>query len=87
MSGAINKITLQLNDLNKEAEYQSKLNSREVGPLRIHVLVQALVTFLLSVLAISDGGGEERFTSGVMYYLGVALFNFVAFKSISSYNS
>ena len=30
MSGAINKYTLQLNDLNKETEYQDNKNSREI---------------------------------------------------------
>ena len=30
MSGSINKITLQLNDLNKETEYQDNKNSREI---------------------------------------------------------
>lgn len=30
MSGAINRWTLQLNDLNKETEYQDSKNSREI---------------------------------------------------------
>lgn len=30
MSGAINRFTLQLNDLNKETEYQDTKNSREI---------------------------------------------------------
>jgi|TARA_B110001450_G_C17199872_1_gene310907 hypothetical protein len=30
MSGAINRWTLQLNDLNKETEYQDKKNVREI---------------------------------------------------------
>lgn len=30
MSGAINRLTLQFNDLNKETEYQDNKNSREI---------------------------------------------------------
>lgn len=30
ISGTINKITLQLNDLNKETEYQDNKNAREI---------------------------------------------------------
>ena len=30
LSGSINKITLQLNDLNKETEYQNNKNTREI---------------------------------------------------------
>ena len=31
MSGAINRLTLNFNDLNKETEYQDNKNSREIG--------------------------------------------------------
>jgi len=52
ISGAINRWTLQLNDLNKETEYQDNKNAREIIYVKRQMLVFIATTLLFGILGL-----------------------------------
>ena len=63
MSGAINRLTLNFNDLNKETEYQDNKNSREIIYVKRQMLVFIITTLLFGLfglaLSVSAGAVES----------------------------
>ena len=77
LTGAINKLTLQFNDLNKEAEYQENKNQREITYIK-----KQLLTFIVTTLSFSLLGGIlfwmfDFANVGVYYYIILSMFSAV----------
>ena len=75
LTGAINKMTLSFNDLNKEAEYQENKNQREITYIK-----KQLVAFITTTLLFTMLGGllymTFDFTNvGIYYYIILSIFS------------
>ena len=88
LSGAINKWTLKLNDLNKEAEFQSSQNTREIGPIKVHFLAFSVTTFAIAILGIIGEGMYEELeilSASTNFYFGLAFLNVVCFYAMGPF--
>jgi hypothetical protein len=80
-SGSINKWSLQLNDMNKETEYQDNKNQREIVYVRRQLLVFIITTMLFSVFGLTLYIFIDGFTNiGIYYYLGLSIFSFMIYQ-------
>jgi hypothetical protein len=79
MSGAINKYTLQLNDLNKETEYQDNKNNREIIYVKRQMLVFIFTTFLFGLFGLSLSLTVNYTNIGIYYYVALNLFSIIVY--------
>lgn len=75
MSGAINKYTLQLNDLNKETEYQDNKNNREIIYVKRQMLVFILTTLLFGLFGLTLSLTFNYTNIGIWYYMALSVFS------------
>ena len=80
MSGAINRLTLNFNDLNKETEYQDNKNSREIIYVKRQMLVFIITTLLFGLfgLALSVSAGYTNI--GIYYYAALSVFSIIVYS-------
>jgi hypothetical protein len=78
-SGTINKWNLQLNDLNKETEYQDNKNQREIIYVRRQLLVFIVTTLIFSLFGLTLFLLIDFTNVGIFYYLGLSAFSFVMY--------
>lgn len=80
MSGAINRLTLNFNDLNKETEYQDNKNSREIIYVKRQMLVFIITTLLFGLfgLALSVSAGYTNI--GIYYYAALSFFSIIVYS-------
>lgn len=79
MSGAINRYSLQLNDLNKETEYQDTKNSREIIYVKRQMIVFITTTILFALLGLILVSFIGRTNIGIYYYLALTVFSVVVY--------
>jgi hypothetical protein len=77
LSGSINRWTLQLNDLNKETEYQDNKNSREIIYVKRQILVFIANALLFTLFGLSLSISERSVNIGTYYYAALSLFSIV----------
>ena len=77
LSGSINRWTLQLNDLNKETEYQDNKNSREIIYVKRQILVFLANALLFTLFGLSLSISERSVNIGTYYYAALSLFSIV----------
>ena len=79
MSGAINRLTLNFNDLNKETEYQDNKNSREIIYVKRQMLVFIITTLLFGLfgLALSVSAGYTNI--GIYYYVALSILSIIVY--------
>ena len=75
MSGAINRFTLQLNDMNKETEFQNNKNQREIVYIQRLLIVFVFKTFCYFLLGVSIALTKDNVNIGIYYYLFLAIFS------------
>lgn len=80
MTGAINRWTLQLNDLNKETEYQDSKNSREIIYVKRQMLVFIITTFLFGVFGLVLSLTADYTNIGIYYYVSLSLFSVIVYN-------
>jgi hypothetical protein len=80
MSGAINRLTLNFNDLNKETEYQDNKNSREIIYVKRQMLVFIITTLLFGLfgLALSLSAGYTNI--GIYYYAALSVLSIIVYN-------
>jgi len=69
LTGTINKLTLQFNDLNKEAEYQENKNQREITYIRKQLIIFIVTTALFSFIGLILWLTIDFTNIGIIYYL------------------
>jgi len=79
MSGAINRWTLKLNDLNKETEYQDTKNSREIIYVKRQMVVFILTTNLFGVLGLILSLTADYTNIGIYYYVALSVFSIIVY--------
>jgi len=80
MSGAINRYTLQLNDLNKETEYQETKNSREIIYVKRQMLVFICTTLLFGAFGVILSITMDYTNIGIYYYISLSVFSLVVYQ-------
>jgi hypothetical protein len=80
MSGAINRYTLQLNDLNKETEYQDNKNSREIIYVKRQMIVFIITTLLFGLFGVSLSLTTTYTNIGIYYYISLSVFSIVVYQ-------
>ena len=80
VSGSINKYTLQLNDLNKETEYQDNKNSREIIYVKRQMIVFILTTLLFGLLGLVLSLTEDKTNIGIYYYIALSFFSIIVYN-------
>ena len=79
MTGAINRWTLQLNDLNKEAEYQDNKNGREIIYVKRQMIVFILTTLMFGVFGLILSLSIQYTNIGIYYYVALSVFSLVVY--------
>jgi hypothetical protein len=79
MNGAINSYTLQLNDLNKETEYQDNKNNREIIYVKRQMLVFILTTLMFGLFGLSLSLTINYTNIGIYYYVALSIFSIVVY--------
>lgn len=79
MSGAINKFTLELNDLNKETEYQDNKNNREIIYVKRQMLVFIVTTLLFGLFGLTLSLTSKYTNIGIYYYVALSVFSIVVY--------
>lgn len=79
MSGAINRYTLQLNDLNKETEYQDTKNSREIIYVKRQMIVFIITTLLFGLFGVILSMSFDYTNIGIYYYISLSLFSIIVY--------
>lgn len=79
ISGAINKLTLQLNDLNKETEYQDNKNSREIIYVKRQMVVFIVTTFLFTLFGGTLSLSVDYTNIGIYYYVALSVLSVVVY--------
>ena len=79
MSGTINKYTLDLNDLNKETEYQDNKNSREIIYVKRQMMVFIVTTLLFGLFGLSLSLTINYNNIGIYYYVALSLFSIIVY--------
>lgn len=79
MSGAINRWTLQLNDLNKETEYQDKKNVREIIYVKRQMIVFIITTLLYGVFGLILSMTANYTNIGIFYYVALSIFSIIVY--------
>ena len=80
MSGTINRYTLQLNDLNKETEYQDNKNSREIIYVKRQMIIFIITTLLFGLLGVGLSVGMSYTNIGIYYYISLSLFSIIIYQ-------
>lgn len=79
MSGAINRLTLKLNDLNKETEYQDTKNSREIIYVKRQMLVFIVTTLLFGLFGLILSLTLDYTNIGIYYYVALSIFSIMVY--------
>lgn len=79
MSGAINRWTLQLNDLNKETEYQDKKNNREIVYVKRQMTVFIATTVMYSIFGLVLSMTNNYTNIGIFYYVALSVFSIIIY--------
>jgi hypothetical protein len=79
MSGAINRWTLQLNDLNKETEYQDNKNGREIIYVKRQMLVFIITTLLFGIFGLILSLTLNYTNIGIYYYSALSFFSVIVY--------
>jgi hypothetical protein len=79
MSGAINRWTLQLNDLNKETEYQDNKNGREIIYVKRQMIVFIITTLLFGVFGLILSLSIQYTNIGIYYYVALSIFSIIVY--------
>lgn len=79
MSGTINNISLQLNDLNKETEYQDNKNSREIEYVQRQMIVFIVTTLIFGIFGFILSMTMDYTNIGIYYYTSLSLFSIVVY--------
>jgi len=79
MSGTINRWTLQLNDLNKETEYQDNKNSREIVYVKRQMVVFIVTTLLFGIFGLALSLSIEYTNIGIYYYVALSVFSIIVY--------
>ena len=79
MSGAINKWTLQLNDLNKETEYQDNKNMREIIYVKRQMVVFIITTLLFGLFGLILSLTLNYTNIGIYYYSALSFFSMIVY--------
>ena len=79
MSGAINRWTLQLNDLNKETEYQDKKNNREIVYVKRQMTVFIATTVMYSIFGLVLSMTNDYTNIGIYYYVALSVFSIIIY--------
>ena len=79
MSGAINRWTLQLNDLNKETEYQDKKNVREIIYVKRQMIVFIATTLSYCVFGVILSMTRDFTNIGIYYYVALSIFSIIIY--------
>mgnify|MGYP006089807419 FL=1 len=79
MSGAINRWTLQLNDLNKETEYQENKNNREIIYVKRQMVVFIITTLLFGLFGLTLSMTDGYTNIGIYYYVALSLFSIIVY--------
>jgi len=79
MSGAINRWTLQLNDLNKETEYQDKKNNREIVYVKRQMTVFIATTVMYSIFGLVLSMTNDYTNIGIFYYVALSVFSIIIY--------
>ena len=90
MSGVINRYTLELNDLNKETEYQEVKNGREFIYVQRAIIVFIYTSVLFAILGIAITLIKGQTNIGIYYYVALFVLSIIiyyALPSISTYLS
>jgi len=80
MSGAINRMTLQLNDLNKETEYQDNKNQREIIYVKRQMIVFIVTTLLFGVFGFILSLSIAYTNIGIYYYVALSAFSIIVYN-------
>jgi hypothetical protein len=80
MTGAINRWTLQLNDLNKETEYQDTKNSREIIYVKRQMLVFIITTLLFGIFGLILSLTANYTNIGIYYYVALSVFSIIVYN-------
>jgi K+-sensing histidine kinase KdpD len=80
MTGAINRYTLQLNDLNKETEYQDTKNSREIIYVKRQMIVFIITTLLFGMFGVILSMTLDYTNIGIYYYISLSIFSIIVYQ-------
>ena len=78
-TGHINRWTLQLNDLNKETEYQDNKNGREIIYVKRQMIVFILTTLIFGVFGLILSLSIGYTNIGIYYYCALSLFSIIIY--------
>jgi hypothetical protein len=73
-------ITLNLNDMNQETEYQENKNLREIVYVRRQMLVFIVTTLIFSFMGLILVLTIDFTNIGIYYYLGLSFFTLVIYN-------
>ena len=79
MSGAINRWTLQLNDLNKETEYQDNKNSREIIYVKRQMMVFIITTLIFGCFGLILAITSNYTNIGIYYYAALSILSIIVY--------
>ena len=80
MSGAINRWTLQLNDLNKETEYQDNKNSREIIYIKRQMMVFIITTLIFGLFGLTLAITSNYTNIGIYYYAALSILSIIIYN-------
>jgi class 3 adenylate cyclase len=79
MTGTINLWTLELNDLNKETEYQDNKNAREIVYVKRQMVVFIITTLLFGAFGLILSMTLDYTNIGIYYYVALSLFSLAVY--------
>jgi hypothetical protein len=79
MTGTINLWTLELNDLNKETEYQDNKNAREIVYVKRQMIVFIVTTLMFGVFGLILSLTLNYTNIGIYYYVALSLFSLAVY--------
>lgn len=78
-TGTINKLSLVLNDMNKETEYQDNKNQREIIYVKRQLIAFIATTMIFSLFGLTLYITIDFTNIGIYYYLGLSIFSFIMY--------
>ncbi len=82
INGLINRYTLELNDLNKETEYQEVKNGRETVYVQRAIVVFISTSILFAVLGILLSLILGYTNIGIYYYIALCILSIIVFYAL-----
>ena len=79
MTGTIGRWTLELNDLNKETEYQDNKNIREIVYVQRQMVVFIITTLLFGLFGLTLSITIQYTNIGIYYYVALSLFSLIVY--------